>query len=323
MKCSMESKKPYMAVFLTQCIYAGMALFSKAAITKGMNPYVFVVYRQAFATLALAPFAFFLERNKSAPLSYSLLSKIFLVSLCGITLSLNLYSFAMNYTSATLAAASTNSIPVITFIMAVSLRMENISIKQWHGMAKVFGSVVCVSGALVTTFVKGPPLYSSAQKEIPEPSTENSSKRDWIKGSLIMLSSNTLWSLWLITQGLLVKQYPAKLRLTTLQCFFSCIQSVVWAVVVERNISAWKLGWDLNLLSVAYCGIIVTGVTYWLRVWVIQKKGPVFIAMFTPSAFILTAIFSAFLWKEILHWGSVCGTVLLAGGLFSVLWGKH
>ncbi|CAL5348375.1 unnamed protein product [Camellia sinensis] len=46
--------------------------------------------------------------------------------------------------------------------------------------------------------------------------------------------------------------YPDKLRLTTIQCFFSCIQSAIWAVAVERNISAWKLGWDLNLLVVAY-----------------------------------------------------------------------
>lgn len=58
----MESHKPYIAMLFTQLVYAGMALFSKAAIAKGMNPYVFVVYRQAFASLALAPFAFFLER---------------------------------------------------------------------------------------------------------------------------------------------------------------------------------------------------------------------------------------------------------------------
>lgn len=125
----MESHKPYIAMLFTQSVYAGMALFSKAAIAKGMNPYVFVVYRQAFASLALAPFAFFLERlfknssyfhisvsplfflpiyksywffffffhfwwichmcppifyrNKAAPLSYYLLFRIFLVSLCG------------------------------------------------------------------------------------------------------------------------------------------------------------------------------------------------------------------------------------------------
>lgn len=58
----MENHKPYIAMLLIQFVYAGMALFSKAAIAKGMNPYVFVVYRQAFATVALAPFAFFVER---------------------------------------------------------------------------------------------------------------------------------------------------------------------------------------------------------------------------------------------------------------------
>lgn len=59
---AMENHRPYVAMLFIQFVYAGMALFSKAAIAKGMNPYVFVVYRQACASLALAPFAFFLER---------------------------------------------------------------------------------------------------------------------------------------------------------------------------------------------------------------------------------------------------------------------
>lgn len=59
---SVETQKPYIAMLFVQLVYAGMALFSKAAISKGMNPYVFVAYRQAFATIALAPFAFLLDR---------------------------------------------------------------------------------------------------------------------------------------------------------------------------------------------------------------------------------------------------------------------
>ncbi|KAK4600882.1 hypothetical protein RGQ29_010471 [Quercus rubra] len=323
----MESHKPYIAMLFTQLVYAGMALFSKAAIAKGMNPYVFVVYRQAFASLALAPFAFFLERNKAAPLSYYLLCRIFLVSLCGITLSLNLYYVAINYTSATFAAATTNTIPAITFIMAAFLRMESINIKQLHGLAKVLGSVVGVSGALVFAFVKGPPInfmhrYTATEKPNID-SIQGCSTREWIKGSLIMLSANTFWSLWLILQGPIIKQYQAKLRLTTLQCFFSCIQSCFVAIAVERQPSAWKLGWDVHLVSVAYCGVIVTGITYWLQVWVIEKRGPVFTAMFTPLALIITAIMSAFLWKENFYWGSIGGAILLVGGLYSVLWGKN
>lgn len=67
MKCSIghliKSNKPYIGVLFIQFLSAIKALFAKAAIAKGMNPYVFVFYRQAFASIALAPFAFFLERS--------------------------------------------------------------------------------------------------------------------------------------------------------------------------------------------------------------------------------------------------------------------
>jgi len=112
-----EKNRPYVAMLFVQFVYAGMALLSKAAISKGMSPYVFVVYRQAFASVALSPFAFFDRFQKlvlhsspfltltinmlqkyhffanfmhnsfcskqSAPLSCNLLCKLFLVSLVG------------------------------------------------------------------------------------------------------------------------------------------------------------------------------------------------------------------------------------------------
>ncbi|CAK9154157.1 unnamed protein product [Ilex paraguariensis] len=318
-----ERTKLYIAVIFTQFVCAGMSLLSKAAITEGMNPHVFVAYRQAFATLALSPFAFFLESKQSAPLSFLLLCKIFFVSLCGITMTLNLFYFALKYVSATFATAFTNTIPAITFILAAILRIENISIKHRKGIAKVLGSAVGLSGALVFTFVKGPPVYPAGQKEISGKPEKSYSKEYWMRGSLIMLLACLTWSLWLIMQVPIMKLYPAKLRLTTLQCFFSCIQSALLAIAMERNMSSWELGWNANLFSVAYCGVIVTGITYWLQVWIVEKKGPVFTAMFTPLTLIITAIFSALLFKETLHWGSVCGAVLLVVGLYGVLWGKN
>ncbi|KAE8701821.1 WAT1-related protein [Hibiscus syriacus] len=322
----MVNHKPYIAMLFVQFIYAGMALFSKAAISKGMNPCVFVVYRQAFATITLAPFAFFFE-SKLTSLSYNLIWKIFLISLFGLTLSLNLYSVAIKYTTATFAAATTNTIPVLTLIIAVSLRTESISVQKLPGLAKVLGSVISLSGAFVFAFVKGPAINSmnwnsSTHNQTTNSVIKNHSVGEWIKGCLIMLAANTAWSMWLVLQGRIVKRYPAKLRLTALQCFFSFIQSAIWAIAAERNPSAWKLGWDVHLLAVLYCGVIVAGITYWLQVWTIEKKGPVFTAIFTPLALVITAIFSAFLWNETLHWGSVAGVVLLVGGLYSVLWGK-
>jgi hypothetical protein len=83
--------------------------------------------------------------------------------------------------------------------------MESITLKQLHGIAKVLGSVVGVSGALVFAFVKGPPIkfmhwYSSTENPNSDSSTQGSSREEWIKGALIMLSANTAWSLWLILQ---------------------------------------------------------------------------------------------------------------------------
>ncbi|OAP17786.1 UMAMIT22 [Arabidopsis thaliana] len=248
----MMEHKANMAMVFVQIVYAGMPLLSKVAISQGTNPFVFVFYRQAFAALALSPFAFFLESSKSSPLSFILLLKIFFISLCGLTLSLNLYYVAIENTTATFAAATTNAIPSITFVLALLFRLETVTLKKSHGVAKVTGSMVGMLGALVFAFVKGPSLinhYNSST--IPNgtvPSTKNS-----VKGSITMLAANTCWCLWIIMQSKVMKEYPAKLRLVTLQCLFSCIQSAVWAVVVNRNPSVWKIEFGLPLLSMAYC----------------------------------------------------------------------
>ncbi|KAK3038929.1 hypothetical protein RJ639_027557 [Escallonia herrerae] len=69
-------------------------------------------------------------------------------------------------------------------------------------------------------------------------------------------------------------------------------------------------------------GIMVTGVSFYLQAWVIEKKGAVFLAMSTSLSLIITMFSSRLLLGEIIHLGSVVGGTLLVGGLFSVLWGK-
>ena len=49
-------------------------------------------------------------------------SKFFLLKWARITLSLDLYGIGLIYTSASLGAATTNCLPVITFFLAVLLR---------------------------------------------------------------------------------------------------------------------------------------------------------------------------------------------------------
>lgn len=53
---------PFLTMVIVQLGYAGMNIISKLAMDSGMNPFVHVAYRQIFATVSIAPFAYFLER---------------------------------------------------------------------------------------------------------------------------------------------------------------------------------------------------------------------------------------------------------------------
>ncbi|KAJ9535828.1 hypothetical protein OSB04_un001019 [Centaurea solstitialis] len=123
-------------------------------------------------------------------------------------------------------------------------------------------------------------------------------------------------------QGRVLKSYPSKLNFTALQCLLSCMQSFVVAISFEREAYRWKLGWNIRILAVAYCGFVVTGVAFYLQTWVIEKKGPVFLALSTPLGFVFTTATAALLLGEIISLGCVIGGIILIGGLYFVLWGK-
>uniref|UniRef100_A0A5B7BQI2 WAT1-related protein n=1 Tax=Davidia involucrata TaxID=16924 RepID=A0A5B7BQI2_DAVIN len=255
----MDRKKPYLAVILIQSIYAAMFLLSKAAFDVGMNTYVFVFYRQAAATVFLAPLAMFFEWKIAPPLSFVTFCKIFMLSLCGITLSLNFYGVGLIYTSASLAAAATNCLPVITFFLSVLFRMEMMRLRTIPGIAKVAGIAICMAGAATIALYRGPYMKLSLHHHLfghhhsQEHQLHVPHSTAWIKGCFLMLISNIFWGLWLVLQARVMKSYPTKLLFTTLQCFLSSIQSFVVAISLERDPYEWKLGWNVRLVAVAYC----------------------------------------------------------------------
>jgi len=59
---SFENMKHYTAMICLQFGYAGMNIITKVSLNQGMSHYVLVVYRHAFATASIAPFAFMFER---------------------------------------------------------------------------------------------------------------------------------------------------------------------------------------------------------------------------------------------------------------------
>ncbi|XP_073115532.1 WAT1-related protein At5g64700 isoform X2 [Elaeis guineensis] len=293
-----------------------------------MSITVFVFYRQVIASLFLAPIAFVLERKRAPPLPFRVCFQIFMLACLGLTVYFNIISLALDYTSATLAAAMMNFIPVLTFILAALFGMEVFDIRRLQGIAKVSGVVLCLAGILTMAFCKGPHLKSLnhhhllGQGDTHSDQARSHSHIKWVLGTFLMTIAASALSLWMVLQGPVLKAYPSKLLFTTLQCLFSTVQSFFVALAFERDFSRWKLGLDINLISVAYGSIIGIGVSYYLQSWTIEKRGPVFLAMFMPLTLAITMILSSFLLGEQVTLGSVLGGSLMVGGLYSVLWGK-
>lgn len=324
----MAEKKPYVVILFIQLIYSGMFLLSKAALDEGLSSFTFIFYRQLSAAILLVPLAIISERRSTSSLPFWLLMKIFGHALIGITFSLNVYNFGLKYTSATVASAVTNSVPVITFFLALLMRMETLRPKSIPGISKIIGLAICLAGILTIAFYTGPHLkplinfHPIGHKHNAAHSSVNS-KGDWIKGTFLMIIANCAWSFWIVLQGWLLKECPSKLLFTAIESVFSAVQSFFVAAAFERDSSRWKLRLDLGLLAIAYCGFIVTGVSFYLQAWCIEKKGPVFLAMSAPLLLFLTLLSSSLLLGEEILLGSVLGGILMVGGLYSVLWGKN
>ncbi|GFP84334.1 wat1-related protein at4g08300 [Phtheirospermum japonicum] len=308
--------------------YAGMYIVTLVSFKRGFSHWIFVVYRHAVATLVFAPFAYFLEKKIRPKMTKSIFFKIMVLAFLEPVLDQNLYGVGIQYTSATFAAASVNVLPAVTFIMAVifrltnlPLRMEKVNLKKIHSLAKVIGTLITVTGAMVMTLYKGPALgiFHGGSNHSAASSTAD---QHWVSGTIMMLSCIVGWAAFFILQNKTLNEYPAALSLTSLICIMGTLEGGVVALIMERHKSAWVIGFDSRLLACVYSGIVCSGIAYYLQSIVNKVRGPVFVTAFSPLSMIITAILGAIILAEQVHLGSLIGAAIIVFGLYSVVWGK-
>ncbi|CAM8957979.1 unnamed protein product [Rhodiola kirilowii] len=323
----LETSKPYFAMIALQFGYAGMNIITKVSLNCGMSHYVLVVYRHAFATASIAPFALIFEWKNQPRITYRVFTQLFVLGLLGPVIDQNFYYAGLKYTSPTFACAITNMLPALTFVMAVIFRMEIIDIKKIRCQAKIIGTAVTVAGAMLMTLYKGPiveMLSSSNRQTEGTGAAAAPSDKDWFKGSMLVMIATLAWASLFVLQTEALKTYKKhQLSLTSLVCFFGTLQAVVVTFALERDMSAWKIGFDMNLLTAAYSGIVASSVAYYVQGLVIKQKGPVFATAFSPLMMIIVAVMGSFILEEQIFLGGILGSVLIVMGLYSVLWGKH
>ncbi|GLJ17400.1 hypothetical protein SUGI_0302480 [Cryptomeria japonica] len=319
-----ETSKPSLAMILVQICFAGMNIISKIALNHGMSHFLIVFYRHLVATIVTVPLACILERNARPKLTIRIFSEIFISSLLGLTLSQNLYYTGMDYTTATFSTALLNLVPAVTFLMAIVFRMESLSIRSLAGQAKIVGTLVSVGGAMTMTFYKGIKIQLwSSPFHLNQHSKSDHKTEDLTKGSLLLTMGVISFSAWYILQTSITKKYPVQYSSTAITFFLATIQSAVITLIFERDhYGVWALGWNINLLTAIYSGVVGSGIAFCLLAWCIKKKGPVFTTMFGPLVLIIVALLSSILLDEKFYLGSVIGSILIVIGLYIMLWSK-
>ncbi|TVU09619.1 hypothetical protein EJB05_43103, partial [Eragrostis curvula] len=126
-----------------------------------------------------------------------------------------------------------NLIPATTFAMAASVGLERVYVRQPRSLAKIFGTIVCVGGAMTMAFLRGPKLLSDMNILLHHSST--SSK--WVMGSLFLFSSSSCLALWLILQVPICKWYMDPLTLSA----WMCLLSATLAPFLLLDPNAWKI----------------------------------------------------------------------------------
>jgi drug/metabolite transporter (DMT)-like permease len=114
-----------------------------------------------------------------------------------------------------------------------------------RSLAKIFGTAVCVGGAMVMAFYKGPRLLHDSLGGtgggLYDVLLHSPVGRNWVIGALLLVGSSSCWSLWLILQVPICKSYVDPLTLSAWMCFLSMGQSALLTSFAVPDLEAWKI----------------------------------------------------------------------------------
>ncbi|KAJ0687149.1 putative EamA domain-containing protein [Helianthus annuus] len=144
-----------------------------------------------------------------------------------------------------------------------------------------------------------------------------------LKGAFMIVVGCFSWSCFMVLQAITLKSYPAELAMTAWICLLATIEGGIVALIMERgNPEVWAIKWNTTLLATLYCGIICSGVAYYVQGIIMKERGPVFVTAFNPMGMIIVAFMGSIFLAEKTYLGRVLGAVVIVIGLYMVVWGK-
>ncbi|KAL8250902.1 hypothetical protein R6Q59_034595 [Mikania micrantha] len=161
-------------------------------------------------------------------------------------------------------------------------RMEKIDIRSSSSLAKLSGTIIAISGAMLFTFYQGPEIFhknmspdSSNQLHLSRPS-------DWIFGGLILIAGGVVGAIWNVLQSATAREFSDQRTIVFFFCLFGTIQCIVLSPFLEPDLNAWTLQPGIGMIAVVFGAYFQLSFVVPLNHMVLGKEGPAFVAMFSP-----------------------------------------
>ncbi|KAG6781610.1 hypothetical protein POTOM_014521 [Populus tomentosa] len=260
---------PIVGMIMAECAQAGRMIAGKAAMSNGMSSFVFVLYSNTIASIILLPSSLIFHRpQERPPLTLSIVFGFFLLGLFGFVLLVRIdFRPCCFLGSPALGTAMLNTVPGLTFVLAVIFRMEKVDCGSYSTLAKSMGTIISMGGAFVVTYYKGPLLL----KALPSASSSShlvlSQHSNWVLGGLLLAVDCTMASSWLIVQGILGHAFQVGVTTWCLQKTGPVFVSIFapLGIVITATASVVFFGDALNLGIVIGAVIIASG--FYAVIW--------------------------------------------------------
>ncbi|XP_010533056.1 PREDICTED: WAT1-related protein At1g70260 [Tarenaya hassleriana] len=331
-KVRREEIVPFMVMVLMEGCTIALTIMAKTALTGGMSPFVFVVYTNALGSFLLLPFSFFFhkqERTELSIFSRPLLVRIFFLGFTGVFMFQNLAFVGLSFSSPIVVCAMGLLLPSFSFLLSLLLGRSSLEWQNTSTRAKVVGTLISVSGAIVEEFYKGPYIRPSSSpsptgllRSIPRLFVYYKIPDNWVLGGVFLAAAVFSVAIFNVIQMGTVQKYPQVMKVASFYSIVGTLQCLAFSLFMERDPSAWSIKPNFDLLLIIVTGIFGSVVRTSVQVKCAQMKGPFYVPLFKPFGIFWASLFGTSFFVNSLHYGSVLGAAIGGVGYFTVTWGQ-